>query len=630
MSQSSFLPSRRISSLPDVPPPPETDGRMPSPDAVGKELFSVLPGSLPPGPLAGMLGRALGLNRLCALYARMERTETPEAFAREALTMLDVRIRAEGPDGTAGADAVPAEGPLLFVSNHPFGMLEGLVLMAIFLPRRPDLLILANSMLGMVGPLAGRFIGVDPFGGDAAPRRNQTGLRRALRHLENGGALTVFPAGEVSHWRPGLGITDPQWNDAAVRLARRSGAAIIPLCFRGRNSLSFSLAGLVHPLCRTMLLPRELLARRGSAVELRVGRPVQVLSALPDPRTATDYLRMRCYELNRPHGNGPARTMQPIAAPTPKELLEEEIAGLPASALLVREGEYSLYLRRGAESPMLFRELGRVREETFRNVGEGSGKPLDLDTYDRHYRHLLLWNERNRELAGAYRIGLTPEILRSRGVRGLYGNTLFRFSPAFFRQYGQSLELGRALVHPRYQRDFLPLLLLWKGISRFVLRHPSIRTLFGPVSLNLDASETGLALIASYLLSRHGLPEAPVRGRRPPHGLRLDAGNGGETLNRAINRGELDYRKLDALVRDLDDGRGIPILFKHYLKLGGRIAAFHQDDSFNTLDGLLIVDLPLAPLPLLGRYMGAEAAERYVRLHGVSPATTPSGSGRKG
>lgn len=119
-----------------------------------------------------------------------------------------------------------------------------------------------------------------------------------------------------------------------------------------------------------------------------MGRPVQVLSALPDPRTATDYLRMRCYELNRPRGNGPARTMPPIAAPTPKELLEEEIAGLPASALLVREGEYSLYLRRGAESPMLFRELGRVREETFRNVGEGSGKPLDLDTYDRHYRHL--------------------------------------------------------------------------------------------------------------------------------------------------------------------------------------------------------------------------------------------------
>ena len=581
-----------------------------------QDLLSALPLSLPL-PLKNILGHLLGLHKLCSLHDRFNQMDSPADFAQGMLQGLNIRVKVEG------ANNLLSKGPLLFVSNHPFGLLEGLVLMAFFLPRRPDLRIIANSLLDKLGPLAGNFIGVDPFGGETAPSRNLTGLRKALRHIENGGALAIFPAGEVAHWQAGLGITDPQWNDAAVRLARKTGATVIPLYFSGRNTLGFSLAGLFHPLCRTMLLPRELLARQGKDVVVHVGRPIRALNVLPDADTSTDYLRMRCFELahQRKHA-AHTRSVTPIAPPTPAALLEMEIAALPASALIVQEGEYSVFLRYGAESPMLFRELGRVREEVFRAVGEGSGKALDLDNHDRYYWHLLLWNERNRELAGAYRLGLVPDILQSRGIRGLYSHTLFRFSPNFFKQYHQSLELGRALVHPHYQRDFLPLLLLWKGISRFVLQHPSIRTLFGPASLNLNTSETGLALITSYLLSRHGLTALPVSGRRPPHNLQLSERTVGAALNRAINKGELDYRKLDILIRDLDDGRGIPILFKHYLKLGGRIAAFHQDDSFNTLDGLLLVDLPRAPLSLLSRYMGPEAAREYVRSHG-EPVTRP-------
>lgn len=621
MSQSSILcpPSRSNPRLPEALPFIEGQGSMneiPLPASEHISAFHIEENLLSAVPLPlslslkKFLGQILGLHKICSLYDPLKAPLSPEDLAQSILNSLKIRMQIHG------LDSIPQEGPLLLVSNHPFGLLEGLVLIAAFTPLRPDLRIIANSILSQIDPLASSFIGVDPFGGETAPRRNLAGLRKSLHHLEQGKALAIFPAGEVSHWQAGCGITDPQWNDAAVRLALRSGASVVPLYFSGRNSLHFSLAGLIHPLCRTMLLPREFLARRGKEVHVHVGNPIRALTALPDPHTATDYIRLRCYELaDSPRKTAVSRELQPLAPPTPKELLEEEIAGLPSSALLVQEGDYRVFLRRGAESPMLFRELGRIREEVFRNEGEGTGLALDLDSYDRHYWHLLLWNDRTREIAGAYRLGLVSEILHSKGVKGLYCHTLFRFSPAFFTRYSQSIELGRALVHPRYQRDFLPLLLLWKGISRFVLRNPSIRTLFGPASLNLTTSRAGLALVTSYLLSRHGFPGAGVSGRRPPHNLRLNERTGGLALNRAIRCGEIDYRQLDTLVRDLNNGRGIPILFKHYLKLGGRIAAFHQDDAFNTLDGLLLVDLPKAPLPLLARYMGAEQARNYVRSH---------------
>ena len=194
------------------------------------------------------------------------------------------------------------------------------------------------------------------------------------------------------------------------------------------------------------------------------------------------------------------------------------------------------------------------------------------------------------------------------GPEGVYSSSLFRFDPAFFRRYGQSLELGRALVRPGYQRDFLPLLLLWKGIARFVLRHPSIRYLFGPVSLSLDASNLSLRLVTEYLVGQHGSPELEqlIRGRAPLSEKGLGDAPG-EAFIRSVRQGLLDYKQLDKLIRAQEQGRGIPILFKHYLKLGGRIAAFHRDTSFNTLDAFLFVDLPQAPENMLRRYMGPTA-----------------------
>ena len=565
-----------------------------------------------PRLMTGPLSRALGIDELCSLSRQFASAATPQELASRALSALDIRVRLE-------IAPVPKEGPLIFVSNHPFGLLEGIVMLAKLIPLRPDLRIMANSLLRAVDGLADRFIDVDPFESQGAQQRNVHGLREAVRHLERQGAVVIFPAGTVSHWRKGCGISDPDWRDTALRLSRRTGATVIPLYFRGLNSLGFSLAGLLHPALRTMLLPRELLRKRHSTVSLSIGTPIrrEVLDLLPSTRIQNDYLRMRCYALREKKSGGyAAEPPKPLAAPLPRAVLEAAIAELPPSALLIREETYSLYLLYGAQSPCLLQELGRTRELTFRETGEGTGDPLDLDAYDKRYHHLILWNDAEHEIAGGYRLGVVPELTRMHGPEGVYSSSLFRFDPAFFRRYGQSLELGRALVRPNYQRDFLPLLLLWKGIARFVLRHPSIRYLFGPVSLSLDASNLSLRLVTEYLVGQHGSPELEqlIRGRAPLSEKGLGDAPG-EAFIRSVRQGLLDYKQLDKLIRAQEQGRGIPILFKHYLKLGGRIAAFHRDTSFNTLDAFLFVDLPQAPENMLRRYMGADGAHRYIARH---------------
>lgn len=564
-----------------------------------------------PRLMAGPLSRALGIDELCSL-SRQFSAATPQELASRTLTALDIRVRLE-------IAPVPREGPLVFVSNHPFGLLEGLVLLAKLIPLRPDLRIMANSLLRAVDGLAERFIDVDPFESRGAQQRNVHGLREAVRHLERQGSVVIFPAGTVSHWRKGRGISDPDWRDTALRLSRRTGATVMPLYFRGRNSLCFSLAGLFHPALRTMLLPRELLRKRHSTVSLSIGAPIrrEVLDLLPSTQVQNDYLRMRCYALReKQSAEHAAEPPKPLAASLPQAVLEAAIAELPPSSLLLREEAYSLYLLRGEQSPCLLHELSRTRELTFRETGEGTGKPLDLDEYDKRYFHLMLWNDAEHEIAGGYRLGVVPELTRMYGPEGVYSSSLFRFDPAFFRRYGQSLELGRALVRPNYQRDFLPLLLLWKGIARFVLRHPSIRYLFGPVSLSLDASDVSLRLVTEYLAGQHGSPELErlIRGRKPLSGKGL-ADAPGEAFIRSVRQGLLDYKGLDKLIRAQEQGRGIPILFKHYLKLGGRIAAFHRDASFNTLDAFLFVDLPQSPEIMLKRYMGADGARGYIARH---------------
>lgn len=555
-----------------------------------------------PRPLAALLLRVSHGKELLQLLSAMPPCSSALDFCVNSLKLLG--IKTEYPDFSG---LVPKEGPLVVVSNHPMGFLDGLVLMHALLPHRPDLRALVNSMLSFFPALNRQFLPLDILSkGKEARTRNMGILRQANAHLQSGGALACFPAGAVSSWQWGKGIVDPSWQAGAASLARRNGAAVLPLFISGRNSGTFNVTGFIHPLLRILMLPRELHKKRGETIRICCKGLVSpdVFGPLQNSENLTAYLRRRCYALApaAPSDEGAAapvpRFTQPVALPVPPQRMRQALAALPQESFLLREGGYSLYCVHGRQSSLLLAELGSLREHAFRLAGEGSGQARDLDVFDYGYYHLLLWHENDARLAGAYRIGNTKEIMTEQGSQGLYTTALFRMKKEFFRKYGNSLELGRAVVHPAYQREYFPLLLLWKGIGRFILRVGDIRALFGPVSLSLEYSPLSMAFAIHYLQTRHGCPELAgmVRGDIVPEAS--DAESMASWL-----RKEVTYNECNTVIKDIEGGKGLPILFKQYLKLGGKIGAFHRDVAFNTLDAFLCIDLAEVPRAMRERYM---------------------------
>lgn len=564
-----------------------------------------------PRPLRRPVLRLAGLSHLNTFYNDLPAGLEPMDFSRLVLARLGIQCRIEGEP----LESIPADGPLLIVSNHPFGAIEGVLLPALLLGHRPDIKILANYMLQGIAELNRLFIPIDPFDGNRV-RENFSGIRQALSHVQNGGALALFPSGTVSHLHPlQREIIDPKWHDTVGRIARKTGARVLPLFFHGRNSYFFNLMGLIHPLARTALLPKELLRKRNSAITMSIGRTVspETLNGLPSDTARASYLRMRCYALKPPRKTRPdqadaseERALPPIAPAGPVDDLLREMRALPPEDRLLTDGDWQIVETDMASSPALLDEIGRLREITFRAVEEGSGLARDLDEFDPHYRHLILWNDKDKCIAGAYRLGVVDDILKSGGPKGLYSTSLFRFDLRFFHLTRSSLELGRAFVREEYQRDYAPLLLLWKGISRFVLRRPGVRYLFGPVSVSLGYTPFSLKAIMAYLMRHHSMPNLRglVSGRATPHFRHA-------SRRTRIDPDTIDWNILNTMVRDMEGGRAIPILFKHYLRLNGKIATFHVDRAFGTLDAFLIIDLLEVPGRMLARFMGAGNIQRF-------------------
>ncbi|MBI1789201.1 MAG: GNAT family N-acetyltransferase, partial [Acidobacteria bacterium] len=377
----------------------------------------------------------------------------------------------------------------------------------------------------------------------------------------------------------------------------------------------FQALGLLHPRLRTAMLARELLNKRGVQVEVRIGTPVaaEKLLTLPDDEARTQYLRWRTYLLanrqdfkartSRPLRRGKALEKAPVAAAVPAELLAADVASLNP---LTRSGDLAAYLATAAELPHVLPEIGRLREITFRAAGEGAGKPLDLDRFDEHYLHLFVWNERKREIAGAYRLGqvdVVPE---------LYTATLFKYDAALLDRLGPALELGRSFVRAEYQKSFSPLLLLWLGIGKFLARHPRYKVLFGPVSISNQYPTISRQLMVSFL-ERHATLDCwkdLVAARNPFRGPR------------AAHSG-LDLEDLGDVVTDVDPARpGVPVLLRQYLKLGGKLLGFNLDPDFSdALDGLIVVDLTQTEPKWLDRYLGKEWRMSQACAESTDPQT---------
>jgi putative hemolysin len=566
----------------------------------------------------------LFLNRLRDLYQKVTRLDGGPIL-ENLLKELQITYEIDDED-LAG---IPKRGPTIVVANHPFGMLEGAIL-GTMLPRiRGDLKIMTSYLLDGLPEIENQCIFVDPFKSEGSIAINQRALRQALRWLNCGGMLVVFPAGEVSHWRlPSGEITDPEWSDTVSRLVRMTGSCVLPVFFKGTNSIPFHLLGIFHPRLRTVSLPMELLNKMGKRIEVRVGTsiPHKTIAEIADHRDATSYLRWRTYLLGRRgecdqrlvprviRAVVPKKTPEPIAIETPRDELIDDIRNLGGEQCVEETSEYSVYLAGAEQVPNVLRELGRLREIAFRAAGEGTGKDLDLDCFDSYYLHLFLWNKVRRELVGAYRIGSVPEILALFGSRGLYTSTLFHYNPEFFRRIGPALELGRSFIRPEYQRLYPPLMLLWKGLAGFVARNPEAPVLFGAVSVSNEYNPVSRHLLAQFLeLHRREEALAPlVRPRRQFRSAR-DPELDGQVMNNLLP----DVDSISVPISDIEtDGKGVPILLKQYLKLGGKLLGFNVDPSFSgTLDGLVLVDLRQTDPSMLRRYMGSVRAARFLEYH---------------
>jgi putative hemolysin len=556
-----------------------------------------------------------GLARLARLREEARTLADPFALAARALEALEVTIERV----PSAEQHIPAAGAVVVVANHPFGGLDGLAAIATVGMRRRDLRILANPQLAALEGIGSLVIPVDPFGGVRARRANGRALREALRWLAGGGALLLFPAGEVSSLDlRTLAVTDRPWSPTAARLVRLSGATVVPMHFAGANGTLFQLAGLVHPRLRTLLLPQELGNKIGARIAVRIGEPIAStkVAALGDDEALAAHLRLATYLLGRAstaQRDAATRFLEPLIEPVDAAVIDREIASLPAESLLVDAGGMRVYCAAACSLPATLRELGRLRELTFRAVGEGSGRSADLDAFDEHYEHLFIWNVERREIVGAYRLGRTDLIARRLGRRGLYTFTLFEYPELFLKLLGPALELGRSFVRAEYQKSFAPLLLLWRGIGEYVGRHPHCPRLLGAVSISNDYCALSRELLVSFLRARNfdPLAAAMVRARRP-----LRAQLSLRSLVGAYDPPDLEA--LSTLVAGLEpDGKGAPVLLRQYLKLGGRMLGFNIDPDFgNSLDCLVLVDLRRTQPRLLQRYMSAEAWQRFSHVNG--------------
>jgi putative hemolysin len=562
------------------------------------------------------LAASPGLARLHRLRAEVRELREPFAIVRHVLAQLEVSIDV----AEAELERLAPSGPLVITANHPFGALDGLVGIDTVARRRRDLRVLANPELAALEGIGSLIIPVDPFGGARATRANMTGMRQALRWLSGGGALLIFPAGEVSNLDlRARQVTDRPWSPTAARLIRLAGAPVTPLHFAGANSALFQVAGMVHPRLRTLLLPHELGNKIGTRVVVRVGEalaPAKVRACKGDAGLAAQ-LRLKTYLSGTPQAPQSAaaaasRELAPLAAAVDPEVLAAEIAALPAQALLASAGSQHVYCAPAAQLPHALPEIGRLREHTFRAVGEGTGRSADIDAFDASYEHLFIWNAAAREIVGAYRLGRTDVIGRRFGKSGLYTSTLFEYHDLFFKLLGPALELGRSFVRAEHQKSFAPLMLLWRGIGEYVGRHPECCKLLGPVSISNDYSPLSQALLVRFLRQRNFelLAPAMVRPRRPFRGHFSV-----RSLVGAAQPDDLDT--LSALLAGLEpDGKGTPVLLRQYLKLGGRVLGFNIDPDFgNTLDCLVLVDLRRTEPRVLEKYMSAAAWERFTRRH---------------
>ena len=403
----------------------------------------------------------LRLHKLDKLNVKVN-DDDPEVLLDSLIEALGVTIDVSKED----LEKIPKEGTFITVSNHPFGGLDGIVLVRLLCKLRPDYKIMSNFLLKKIVPLQDYILGLDPE--ESKKDSNMRVIKEAIRHVIDGKPLGIFPAGEVSSYQADSNhVEDKEWDSSVLKLVKMAKVPVIPIYFKGSNSLLFYLLGMIHPVLKTIKLPSELLNKKNRVVKLRIGNPISVetQNTFHDIAQYGKFLRAKTYLLGSAlevkkffiKSQKAMPKAEPVAAETESAVLKKEIEGIAEDYLLFNMKNYDIYCSPSVKIPNVLNEIGRLREVTFRAVGEGTNRSIDLDEYDLYYYHLFIWDREEEKIVGAYRVGKGKEIIDRYGMKGFYINSLFKMRKEMLPVLYESIELGRSFITEEYQRKPLPL-----------------------------------------------------------------------------------------------------------------------------------------------------------------------------
>ena len=504
---------------------------------------------------------------------------------------------------------IPETGAFITVSNQPFGGIDGLLLLKIMLNKRPDFKILENFLLHTIEPLTDFSMPLTEKDESDPNKFSFTTLKRTLQYVKDGNSLGIFPAAEISKVHSLNNISDKKWENSLIKLIKLAQVPVVPVYFQGSNSWVFHLLGNIYPALQTARLSKEFFNKNKKPIKIRIGKPISVkeLNEFHEINLLSRFLRAKTYALGtpfevkkfiRPKFIPKVKKIEKIIDPVPIDKIEKEINYLKENYHLFNSNEYSVVCGPSVETPNILNEIGRLREVTFREVGEGTNRSIDIDEFDLYFYQLIIWDNENKKIAGAYRVGKGDEIMAKYGVNGFYINTLFNIQKGFYPILEESLELGRSFIIKEYQRKPLSLFLLWKGILYFLLKNNEYRYLLGPASISNDFSKFSQSLIIDFFkenffnneLTKYIIPRKRFKIKQNPN---FD----NETFIRNTKK---DVKKLDKFIQDIEPDYNTPVLFKKYIQLNAKLIGFNVDPKFNNcVDGLMILDIFDVPLNTL-------------------------------
>lgn len=564
-------------------------------------------------PVASALMKITKLDKVNHLYDKLK-DKSGKAFFDGFVEERDLQYIVFEED----LAKIPKQGPFILIANHPLGAIDGILMTKILTEIRPDFKVMGNFLLSKIKPMSPFVISVNPFENRKEVFNSMQGMRETLRHLQEGGCVGIFPAGEVSNRNNPLGaVEDKVWEEPVMKLIKKAKVPVVPMYFHAKNSKLFYQAAKLSPSLQTLLLPSEMMAKRDSPIRVRIGKPVSVKTIAEQETISelTDYLRNRVYMMKSyyekrksipqmlnlsnlvlkfPISLKGETVAQNIIDETPKADLLQDINKLRnTDKHFFSNGNYEVYFAAYHDIPSVMREIGRQRELTFRAIGEGTNLPFDLDEYDQYYHHLFLWDDEAEKLAGAYRMGLGKEIMKQRGLEGFYTQSLFEFDQELHPFFRKVIEMGRAYITEEYQQKPLPLFLLWKGIVHVCLRNPDHKFLMGGVSISDKFSDFSKSMIIEFMRS-HYYDSAVAQYVHPKKEFKVKLRE--QDRNMIMEEMNADLNKLDKFIDDLEPELRLPVLLKKYIKQNAKMIAFNVDPNFNdAIDGLMYIrisDLP--------------------------------------